>query len=1352
MRESKPSILLWLTCVLTLAFNVQPVTASFDYIIIDPNGAVWATPENKDKIGREGNVYTFIGDISCDGIQVGKSDITINGNGHTLQGAGQGVEQRNGFWLLPNINNVKIQNTNIKNFHWGILLESYNGNNIIRRNTIAACHRGIFMSVACSDNEFYHNNFIGNTTQAEIVIPCGDCNNIWDNDYPSGGNYWSDYVMVDDNSGPAQDQPKSDGIWDVNYPIDTDNIDWFPLVNPYLLSVRNIETGSAYYTIQQAVDDASPGDMIRVSSGKNYEGTYYQQPYYEAVDVNKPLWLAGDSNAIIDAVRNGSDVVKITANNTHLEGFIIQNAGDANCGINLNGVQFNNIIGNTITDNLNGIGLYNGANYNAIIDSNITSNANVGIDINDSDNIFISRNTVNLNSGLSIVIQDANDTEVVKNTLASNSGGGIHIKGYSYNNEIRGNEIASYSTDSNGILIEAIGDANTTVTSNTVTSNRLGIVLRDTSYNEVSDNNVVSNALSGLWLKNAPNSTIENNVIKSNGEAGISVNSSDTCSIIGNKISDHLYEWYNNGILLETSNDCNIIGNKIFNNYDNIYMYDASYCNIIDNSLTLAQSHGLRIEVSNSNVISKNQIMDNGSCGIYVDSSENNTIYHNIFVNNFQYNALVTFTGIHNNYWDNGYPYPCEPNYPTGGNFWSDYTNYVDANNGPNQDLPGGDYDVGCTKYGIADTAFSIQDGFPNDSNNIDRYPIMLTSYKVTKPNRPKIKKPYTLTVEFTNDTNDLFEGGLVIDINGIEQVPPPHPSSVRWDWDLDYNIETYALPEPCNIPIDKTPVVLTHKFTNNWNWVKPEDWRCIVIDFALGCVSIPHATICFIRSAFDAGMAVPSLTYTFGPYRSPFVSFTTDVTVDTPVEKHTSLHGSLVAQLNSIICSIASAVCSFWNPPAATALAIEAAVFSAESVVFYHLAVDPDPNYTVIAELIHISAPNDVDDLSEGSIEKRIALAAMDLASLEQAYELSYIRYDAAREDSNDTYMGQQLAAALKYNAMAIRKLQELQFLNAVLIVDIPTPTNQDVNDFRDDIDANGLPEAQYLILEQTVFEPGNPNEPNEADIIEVMLALTDPGDPNAAEMRELCKDPNNLHKYTQIVLNAYYIQNYALQAMIEEENFTPFIEARYPDDIAVTDVWPAPARAFIGENVVINVEVENHGIGLATFDVNAYIDTNSLGTETVNDLAPGEKRTLTFDWDTTDVNVGYYIIGGQATLPGVNDNFPADNNYTGRVVSVMQDLDRDRIPDTEDNCLDTYNPGQADRNQDGWGDRCECIAANGGNDSGHVDLGDFAILSLSWKQSGPTTPGDINSDGVVDLNDLEIFAYYWLSDCCTQ
>jgi len=54
----------------------------------------------------------------------------------------------------------------------------------------------------------------------------------WDDDYPSGGNYWSNYTGVDVKSGSYQNETGSDGIGDTPYIIDANNIDDYPLVVP----------------------------------------------------------------------------------------------------------------------------------------------------------------------------------------------------------------------------------------------------------------------------------------------------------------------------------------------------------------------------------------------------------------------------------------------------------------------------------------------------------------------------------------------------------------------------------------------------------------------------------------------------------------------------------------------------------------------------------------------------------------------------------------------------------------------------------------------------------------------------------------------------------------------------------------------------------------------------------------------------------------------------------------------------------------------------------------------------------------------------------------------------------------
>jgi len=69
---------------------------------------------------------------------------------------------------------------------------------------------------------------VDNTEQ--VLASKLDSTNVWDDDYPSGGSYWSDYNGVDVKNGPNQDQPSSDGIGDTPYVIDANNQDRYPLM------------------------------------------------------------------------------------------------------------------------------------------------------------------------------------------------------------------------------------------------------------------------------------------------------------------------------------------------------------------------------------------------------------------------------------------------------------------------------------------------------------------------------------------------------------------------------------------------------------------------------------------------------------------------------------------------------------------------------------------------------------------------------------------------------------------------------------------------------------------------------------------------------------------------------------------------------------------------------------------------------------------------------------------------------------------------------------------------------------------------------------------------------------------
>jgi parallel beta-helix repeat protein len=122
------------------------------------------------------------------------------------------------------LGNIATKNEN------GIYLYSSVGNNISGNNFSLNDEYGVQLTFGSSSNLIYHNNILDNVAQA---YDSTNNNNQWDNGYPSGGNYWSDYGGVDLNSTPNQNVPPSDGIGDTPYVIDANSQDNYPLMEPY---------------------------------------------------------------------------------------------------------------------------------------------------------------------------------------------------------------------------------------------------------------------------------------------------------------------------------------------------------------------------------------------------------------------------------------------------------------------------------------------------------------------------------------------------------------------------------------------------------------------------------------------------------------------------------------------------------------------------------------------------------------------------------------------------------------------------------------------------------------------------------------------------------------------------------------------------------------------------------------------------------------------------------------------------------------------------------------------------------------------------------------------------------------
>ena len=89
--------------------------------------------------------------------------------------------------------------------------------NVFHNNTIVGNNHGIL--VAMHDSKFFHNIIANSTVQAFVYF---NLTNKWDNGYPSGGNYWSDY----DKAGLMDED-----IGERPYVINDYNKDDYPILN-----------------------------------------------------------------------------------------------------------------------------------------------------------------------------------------------------------------------------------------------------------------------------------------------------------------------------------------------------------------------------------------------------------------------------------------------------------------------------------------------------------------------------------------------------------------------------------------------------------------------------------------------------------------------------------------------------------------------------------------------------------------------------------------------------------------------------------------------------------------------------------------------------------------------------------------------------------------------------------------------------------------------------------------------------------------------------------------------------------------------------------------------------------------
>ena len=197
------------------------------------------------------------------GIALGGYSNTVEGNNlqNNFRGLGLGASY-----------SLVFGNSIVSNNESGIFLSG--SKNVISANQVAQNKYGIYITTqgaAPRENEIYHNNFVNNFYNA--YSNSSALIETWDNGYPSGGNYWSDYQSEYPNSG----ENGTSGLANTPYVINSNNTDNYPLISPFNtsspgnapFSISPIAVKSdgavAYWTF----DNVEKGGIIPDTTGNN---------------------------------------------------------------------------------------------------------------------------------------------------------------------------------------------------------------------------------------------------------------------------------------------------------------------------------------------------------------------------------------------------------------------------------------------------------------------------------------------------------------------------------------------------------------------------------------------------------------------------------------------------------------------------------------------------------------------------------------------------------------------------------------------------------------------------------------------------------------------------------------------------------------------------------------------------------------------------------------------------------------------------------------------------------------------------------------------------------------------------
>ncbi len=264
-----------------------------------------------------------------------------------------------------------------------------------------------------------------------------------------------------------------------------------------------------------------------------------------------------------------------------------------------------------------------------------------------------------------------------------------------------------------------------------------GIALYSVSTGMV-ENTTMVDCSYGVLIDGSSGVTVVGTSASQSRWAGIQVSGSSSISVTGNSVTGNGF-----GIRIRNSRDSTFDGNQIVANLGMAVFATDSLSLIFRNNQVSDNPDGIIILGSDGTSVVGNQVTGNGGRGLYFDSTSGLTATWNNLSNNQKgMHLYFSYGNVHHNsfldnsiqgqrtggdiFWDDGYP--------SGGNWWYDYTGR-DECSGPNQDIcPDPD--------GIGDLPYT------SGGQVLDRYPLI-----------PPSQRPF---VSFTVSEMDPFPDEIV--------------------------------------------------------------------------------------------------------------------------------------------------------------------------------------------------------------------------------------------------------------------------------------------------------------------------------------------------------------------------------------------------------------------------------------------------------------------------------------------------------------------------------------------------------------------------------------------------------------